>query len=126
MSERENYFEAHVTIEPVFADEEGRVELLDELCTRYSFRRAALLMQKRSSDEPERSRFDTFCTGRSYSQEDLRERTQGLVAALVDAGFTVWRYKIEYTIMDSMYRPELLPLQAGCLPDKYLNPRSPV
>ncbi len=92
------YFEAHVTVEPVF---DGRLQELAEIAFEHRFKVADLLMQKRKVDSPDRSRFDTFCTSRSKDFEDIKTRTGQLVFDLQDKGFAVWRYKIEDTLVDS-------------------------
>lgn len=92
------YYESHVTVEPVF---DARLEQLKFLCDLHGFRVADLLMQKRFSDAPERSRFDTFCSSRSVDLAVLETRMFGLVNACLNAGFKVWRYKIEDVILDS-------------------------
>ncbi|MDO8495587.1 MAG: hypothetical protein Q7S32_03680 [bacterium] len=101
MSEVSLYFEAHITIEPV-VDE--RLEVFKTLCRRYDFRVADLLMKKRTDDTPQRSAFDSFCTGRDQECSLLVLRTIQLVEDLRDFGFKVWRYKIESTLMDSEYQ----------------------
>lgn len=95
------YFEAHVTIEPVFDD---RYAQFVEITKKFQFRAAELLMKKRSEDTPIRSMYDTFCTGRSSSYEDLHNRLFELTATLRAANFKVWRYKIENTLLDVRIR----------------------
>jgi len=119
---KENYFEAHVTIEPVFEED---FEALDKICNWHNFRRAELLMQKRKNDTPERSRYDTFCTARAYSEKQLRYSVKEFVKELQVSGFTVWRYKVEETVFDSRYVDVLDLLDRSKLPDKELNPRDP-
>lgn len=92
------YYEAHVTIEPVF---DAAREQADILAREHSFKLAHLLMQKRELDAPERSKHDTFMTAHSRELEELIERTQSLIIALKAAGYKVWRYKIEDTVLDS-------------------------
>ena len=92
------YYEAHITIEPVFDE---RLEAARVLAEGFEFRVADLLMQKREEDTPERSKNDTFMTGHATSLNDIKARVSNLVAELKIEGFTVWRYKIEDTIMDS-------------------------
>lgn len=99
------YYEAHVTIEPVL-DEVGR-NLVSFIALKYGFKLAELLMQKRSEDTPERSKYDTFVTGHGKSYNDIRDRLKNLVQELTYAGFEVWRYKIEDTIIDSRINDEL-------------------
>src|SRR5690349_10698437 len=94
------YFEAHVTIEPVFDD---RLTRFQEVCGWHGFRAAELLMKKRSADTPERSQHDSFCTGRDQIYELLERRMRMLVQDLRREGFQVWRYKIEDTIIDSRH-----------------------
>ena len=92
------YYEAHVTIEPVFDDlREGA----NVTARQYGFKLANLLMQKRSVDAPERSKCDTFMTSHDSNLENITNRTKNLVCALQVAGFNVWRYKIEDTVLDS-------------------------
>lgn len=97
------YFEAHVTIEPVFDDRRDQARILAE-CWR--FRLAELLMQKRTVDTEERSAKDTFMTGHGKNLSDLRRRMAMLVGELRAAGFKVWRYKIEDTVVDSRVSDE--------------------
>lgn len=96
------YFEAHVTIEPVYDD---RLDRVTEIARTYGFRVADLLMKKRATDTPTRSTCDTFTTGRSTSYKALHARTIALVAALTTSGYDVWRYKIENTLIDVRLKP---------------------
>lgn len=97
-NEAEHYFEAHVTIEPVFDE---KLELASELAKNSKFKIASLLMQKREADTPTRSMYDTFMTGHSKDLQDIQSRIKTLVEALRANGYVVWRYKIEDTVMDS-------------------------
>jgi hypothetical protein len=92
------YYEAHVTVEPVFDE---RLEQFSELCKKYQFRAADLLMKKRKNDTPARSSFDSFCTGRSNIQSELFDRMIGLLDDLKNSDFKVYRYKIEAALFDS-------------------------
>lgn len=92
------YFEAHITVEPLFGAALLRFKQLAEA---RGFSVADLLMQKRASDTPQRSAKDSFCTGRSQSATALADRAIALVKDLEAAGITVWRYKIEDTLLDS-------------------------
>lgn len=98
------YYEAHITIEPVFDD---RLETFKKIASAYRFRVAELLMQKRSSDTPERSQYDSFCTGRSNDYTDLHDRMALMMIELKAENFHVWRYKIEDTILDSRFSDPL-------------------
>ena len=98
------YYEAHVTIEPVF---DGKLELLKEIAKSYNFRVADLLMKKREEDSELRSKHDTFMTGHSKSYADIAIRLQQLIVKAKDNGFTVWRYKIEDTLLDSRVEDKL-------------------
>jgi hypothetical protein len=91
------YYEAHVTTEPVFDE---RFDVFTSTATRYGFKPAKLLLQKRASDTPERSSKDSFCTGRGKDYNELRKRAEDLVYALNTAGIKVWRYKIESVLLD--------------------------
>jgi hypothetical protein len=117
------YFEAHVTVEPIF--DEAMLWTAEEFAKIYKFRLANLLMQKRSQDTPERSMNDMFFTSRSWSWKDIEPRTKEFVSYLQRSGVKVWRYKIEYTMFDSMYQHSLILDKEG-LPEKYANPRPPV
>ena len=92
------YYESHVTIEPV--DEDGRAKI-EEIIKPSGFKLAKLLMQKRNVDTPERSKYDTFCTGHSTDVQDIMNMMVGCIWCLQQAGFKVWRYKIESVIIDS-------------------------
>lgn len=94
------YFESHITIAPVF---DTALQKLKTICLLHGFHVANLLMQKRAEDQPDRSKYDTFCTGRDLDYEPLFQRTMTLVSALQEHGYTVWRYKIEDTLIDSKY-----------------------
>lgn len=126
--ETKYYFECHITIEPVFDDHDGddmecsrcgcclierdharngcpgpvtRLSQLKDIVSIYNFRVADLLMKKRAIDTEERSKNDTFCTGHSKDYEDIHRRMVDLIGHLQEAGFKVWRYKLEDTILDS-------------------------
>jgi hypothetical protein len=117
-----HYYEAHITIEPVF---ENRFELFKNICHDYKFHVATLLMQKRKSDTEERSKNDSFCTGRGISYTDIETRMLQLVKRLEIEGFKVWRYKIESTLLDSRYDDAKHPLDPEGLPEKEINPKPP-
>lgn len=102
------YFESHITIEPVFDE---RLKELKELCLQRGFRVADLLLRKRAKASATRSEHDTFCTGRDNVYEKLLERTLTLVTQLRAAGYAVWRYKIEDTLLDSKIDDSALPLK---------------
>jgi NTP pyrophosphatase (non-canonical NTP hydrolase) len=117
-----HYYEAHVTIEPVF---EERLAHFKEVCHDYKFHVANLLMQKRKNDTEERSKNDSFCTGRGISYTDIKTRMLALVNRLEKEGFKVWRYKIESTLLDSRYDDAERPLDKAALPEKERDPRPP-
>lgn len=94
------YYEAHVTIEPVFDD---RLEDLVRIANANGFRVADLLMKKRKDATAVRSDCDTFCTARHEDRAMIEMRTSNAVRSLTAAGFVVWRYKIEDTIIDSRH-----------------------
>lgn len=117
-----HYYEAHVTVEPVFDD---KLERFKTICHDYKFHVASLLMQKRKEDTEERSKNDSFCTGRGISFTDIETRMYELVRRLQKEGFIVWRYKIESTLLDSRYDDSNCPLDKESLPDKEKNPKPP-
>jgi len=92
------YLEAHVTIEPVFDELRESAGLIAKS---YNFKLAHLLMKKQRKETEQRSDKDTFMTGHDTNYRNLACRTIGLVRDLREAGFKVWRYKIENTICDS-------------------------
>jgi hypothetical protein len=92
------YLECHITIEPVFDE---RLQEASQLAKKHNFRVADLLMKKRENDTEERSKYDTFMTGHSQDRDDLSVRTIKLVQDLQEAGFKVWRYKLEDAFVDS-------------------------
>ena len=97
-TESDLYFEAHVTIEPVFDE---RLSQFKTIADKHNFRVADLLMQKRQQDTPERSKHDSFCTSRNVFFHAIRINLLMLVKELKEKGFDVWRYKIEDTVVDS-------------------------
>lgn len=98
------YFESHITIEPVFDD---RLELASKIAENHKFRIASLLMQKRKDDFPERSKHDTFMTGRNVNYDTLKENMSNLIVELKNNNFVVWRYKIEDVKLDSNFSDSL-------------------
>ncbi len=92
------YYECHVTVEPIFDE---RLQQFQDICAKYNFRVAKLLMHKRKEDTPERSSKDAFCTGHSKCSFDLEIRMLRLMMDLHAAGFQVWRNKIEAILLDS-------------------------
>lgn len=117
-----HYYEAHITIEPVFDD---RHKQFEQLSKQYGFRVATLLMQKRKDDTPERSAKDAFSTGRSISYSDIKDRMLLLLEELRKNGFKVWRYKIESTLLDSRYDDAEFHLDYRELPEQEKAPRAP-
>ncbi len=117
-----HYYEAHVTIDPVFDD---RLKQFDAIARAHGFRVATLLMQKRKEATPERGVNDSFCTGRSISYSDIKDRMIALLTALRDEGFRVWRYKIESTLLDSRYDDAEFQLDHREIPDKEMKPSAP-
>src|SRR5229473_8593014 len=92
------YFEFHITINPVYG-----IELYNfrEICKKYNFRVAELLMKKRSEDTPILSQYDSFCTGRNVVYQKLFDDMMDLIVELKQNNYKVLRYKIENTILDS-------------------------
>ncbi len=117
-----HYYEAHVTVDPVFDD---RLKRFEQIAKLHGFRVANLLMQKRKVDTPERSVNDSFCTGRSISYSDIKDRMLALLEALREDGFRVWRYKIESTLLDSRYDDAEFQLDHREIPEKEKSPTAP-
>lgn len=93
----ELYFESHITIEPVYGE---RLEKLTKIVQEHKFRVADLLMQKRPENTAERSKYDTFCTAKDTSYQRIFTNAEKCVEKLIEAGFVVWRVKIENTLLD--------------------------
>lgn len=93
------YFEAHVTLDPVFGE---RLQMLKLLARIEGFRVAELLMRKGGTHED-----DSFCTARDNQWSHILERTKSFVTMLRQNGYGVRRYKIEDTILDSKMCDEL-------------------
>lgn len=89
------YYEAHITIDPVPEDQREHVQMAADPV---KFRLAKLLMDKGVP-----SRLDTFLTGHGTDLADIKRRTRELVESLQVMGYTVRRYKIEDTILDSRH-----------------------
>lgn len=92
------YFEAHITIEPLFDDE---LNDLKKLAATFKFKVADLLIKTHRKDTLERSSLDSFLTGHGGDLPDLMLRTEQLLNMLHCYGFKVWRYKIEDILIDS-------------------------
>lgn len=105
------YYEAHITLDPIFDDE---LERCRQLCELYHFRVADLLMQKREVDTPTRSKYDTFATARNRSYDELARDLRQCCEALTFNGFIIRRYKIEDTLIDSKFVDELKLLPKRC------------
>lgn len=95
------YYECHITLEPVFGDELDRLRGIVHV---YGFRVADLLMKRNREATPTRSEFDTFCTTRGRNYDDIVWRAQQCLLSLKLAGFDVWRWKVEDTLLDVRLR----------------------
>lgn len=95
------YFECHVTIEPV---EGERLNKFTELCEKWDFKVAKLLMQK--TLDP--SKLDSFCTCKRRNFTEVHNRMNWLLADLEAHVFNVYRYKIEAIIIDHRAKRENL------------------
>ena len=58
-------------------------------------------MKKGPNETPSPNQEDTFCTGTSTNYQNLYAATKELIINLKKAGFKVYRYKIENTLIDS-------------------------
>lgn len=114
------YYEAHVTIEPVFDE---RLDKFVLLCKEHKFYVATLLMQKRKEDTEERSKYDSFCTSHGQDENELKQRMFSLLDTLKKESYQVWRYKIEIVPLDSRYNDSEYPLDKTNAPEKERNPR---
>lgn len=88
------YYECHITIEPV---EDERLQVFTNLCDKYSFKVASLLMQK----SLKKSNLDSFTTGKDKDYERLKSRMYDLVSDLRLWNFKIYRYKIEGILLDT-------------------------
>lgn len=92
------YYECHVTIDPVFEEER---ETLAAIIKPYKFKLAKLVMKKNKGDDYKDSTLDTFFTAHGKYYSDLQQRMVDCVREVQANGYTVRRYKIENTILDS-------------------------
>ncbi len=97
------YYEAHVTIEPVF---DQRLAIATAIGLKYNFHMAKLLMQKDRKATPEHSDKDSFMTSHSKTLHDIHVRLENCIEELKANGFQVWRYKVEETVVDSKYHDQ--------------------
>lgn len=95
----DTYFESHITIEPIYSEVDS--DNVKILAAKYKFKLAKLLMQKKGNNELVDSYLDAFMTGHSKDLNDLKLRTVGLCKELLANGYQIFRYKIEYTVLDS-------------------------
>lgn len=116
------YYEAHVTIEPVF--DESLLNFMF-ICKEHKFYVATLLMQKRKDATEERSKCDSFCTSHGQDQDELKKRMFALLDDLKKESYQVWRYKIEIISLDSRYDDSEYPLDKKSLPEKESNRKLP-
>lgn len=91
------YYECHITVEPLY--EATRQAEFAETCADFGFRPAKLLMQKGNTLET--SHRDAFATTRGSDYDDVRSRMERCIIAIRSKGISVWRYKIEDTLLDS-------------------------
>lgn len=94
------YYEAHITIEPIYGDD---LLLAARLAENNRFKIADLLMKKERDATELRSDKDTFLSAKDEDVDVLISMTRKMLRDLWDAGFKVWRYKIEKAIIDSQY-----------------------
>jgi hypothetical protein len=95
-----HYYEAHVTLDPVF---DKRLEVFKAFCEGEKFRVADLLLKKSKAGEAVAHTGDSFCTSRGTDYQELEDRMFSLIEVLIDHGYKVRRYKIESTLLDSRY-----------------------
>ena len=88
------YFEIHITIAPDF----DRLDEAQKLAKACGFHMGDLLLMKR---EDERSHKDMFFTARAPTYKEAKHLTRGFAMLLTASGFSVIRYKIEDTVLDS-------------------------
>ena len=96
------YYEAHVTVEPVFDD---ALEEFKRIAAAYQFRVADLLMQKRAENTRVEVRH-VFCTGRAtdYVQPDGVHDPPAQAAGVLRCGGTRSR---THTLLDSRHEDTL-------------------
>lgn len=92
------YYEAHITIDPVFDERRAEAERLASI---HSFRLAKLIMRKHEADEERPAQDDTFMTGTDCYMNVLLDNMIRLITELKSYGFVVRRYKLEDIIVDS-------------------------
>jgi len=92
------YYEAHITIDPVF---DRRRQQAEEIAKTHRFRLAKLIMRKSEADKEQVAKDDTFMTSNRASYIDLSVDLRNCVKELQMNDFVVRRYKIEDTLVDS-------------------------
>ncbi len=90
------YYECHITVEPV---EGNRLQIFTEVCDKFGFKVATLLMQK----SLDRSKLDSFTTGKDKDYYRLKDRMYDLITELRTSNFNIFRYKIEGILLDTKY-----------------------
>lgn len=103
------YYEVHVTIE-WSNDVLNQLDGLKILAKRHGFHMGDLLLMKR---EEQRSHKDVFFTCRNERYVSAEKAMTDFCDALTGAGFSVIRYKIEDTLLDSKIDDKLGLLYRG-------------
>lgn len=85
------YFEAHITIEPVYGE---RLNKLEDICDQLGWRISKFLTYT-NIDEP-----NAFISYRLDDMADIYENTISMYWALINNAFVVKRYKIEDILLD--------------------------
>lgn len=107
------YYEAHVTIPPLDNRQTGEV---DTLCSQLGWRRSTFVLHK-DGIVP-----NAFVSMRHESRHAILQATASMVQRLRGLGYTVLRWKIEDTLLDSNKGDTLLPVGA---PEASLSPPTP-
>lgn len=91
------YYECHITIEPVF---DSNLVVFEAMAAVEGFKVAKLLMVKDREATAARSDKDSFCTGHGATYDLLDARMCRLIVRLIEAGYKIYRWKIEAILLD--------------------------
>lgn len=90
------YYECHVTVDQESIGD--KMEILKDLAADRLFRVSEIVETRWALTE--RHTTDTICTSRGRTYDALWKRMQDLMSDLRAAGFKIYRYKIEATVLD--------------------------
>jgi hypothetical protein len=94
------YYEAHITVPPL---NNAQLAVVEQLCSAHDWHRSTFELHK-GGQVP-----NAFVSCRDTSRNHIIARTGTMLRLLLNAGFTVLRWKVEDTLLDSKRGDRLLP-----------------